>query len=55
MRYSQNMSVGFFTPWLSGEFSHRLALERTAVGAFRFATSCRFAPPQFGGSSAFGR
>jgi hypothetical protein len=31
------------------------ALELTAVGAFRFATSCRYAPPQFGGSSAFVR
>ena len=31
------------------------ALELTAVGAFRFATSCRFAPSPFGGSSAFVR
>jgi hypothetical protein len=31
------------------------ALEPTAVGAFRLATSHQFAPPQFGGSSAFVR
>jgi hypothetical protein len=30
-------------------------LEPTTVGTFRIATGRRFAPPQFGGSSAFVR